>query len=157
MRLLLALLIAAPLAAQQDIPIPIPDQTIRIEAPPAQVEMTVFVEQLDSTQAAALAAAFAQAAQPGIDLLYQAIVEDREQEQQGAGTTERILKTAGWWALGIIALVKLHQIANREPDVTNIYVTHEDGDIHVTVPPHEPHEPHDHRRKRDHDDDDSES
>jgi len=152
MRFLLALLIAAPLAAQ-DIPIPVPDRILRVEAPPAQVEVIVSVEQLDSAQAAALAAAFAQAAQPGIDLLYQAIAEDREQEQQGAGTTERVLKTAGWWALGIIALVKLHQIANREPDVTVINVTHEDGDINIEVPPSEPH---DHHRK-DHDDDDSES
>ncbi len=151
MRLLLALLIAAAPLSAQDIPIPVPDQTIRVEAPPAQVDLTVLVEQLDSTQAAALAAAFAQAAQPGIDLLYQAIAQDQAQEQsQQAGTTERILKTAGWWALGIIALVKLHQIANREPDVTNINVTHEDGDIHVTVPPHE--HP-DRKRKRDHDDD----
>jgi hypothetical protein len=155
MRFLLALLIAAPLAAQQTVPIPVPDQTIRVEAPPAQVDLTVLVEQLDSTQAAALAAAFAQAAQPGIDLLYQAITEEREQEQQGAGTTERILKTAGWWALGIIALVKLHQIANREPDITNINVTHEDGDIHVTVPPHE--HPDRKRKRKDHDDGDSES
>ena len=151
MRLLLALLIAAAPLSAQDIPIPVPDQTIRVEAPPAQVDLTVLVEQLDSTQAAALAAAFAQAAQPGIELLYQAIAQDQAQEQsQQAGTTERILKTAGWWALGIIALVKLHQIANREPDVTNINVTHEDGDIHVTVPPHE--HP-DRKRKRDHDDD----
>ncbi len=149
MKLLLTLfLIAAPLSAQ-DFPIPIPDQVLRVEAPPAEVDLTVNIQQLDSTQAAALAAAFAEAAQPGIELLYQAIAEDREQEQQGAGTTERVLKTAGWWALGIIALVKLHQIANREPDVTNIYVTHEDGDIHVTVPPHEDHD--DHHRKRDDD------
>lgn len=136
---------AAPLLAQ-DIPIPVPDQTIRVEAPPAEVDLTVMVEQLDSAQAAALAAAFAQAAQPGIDMLYQALAQ--EQEQQGAGTTERIIKTAGWWALGIIALVKLHQIATRDPDVTIINVTHEDGDINIDVPPSEPHD-HDHRRKKD--------
>jgi len=148
---LVLLLLAVPLSAQ-DIPIPVPDQTIRVEAPPAQVDLTVLVEQLDSTQAAALAAAFALAAQPGIELLYQAIAADPV-IQQTEGTTERVLKTVGWWVLGIIAVKQLYNIANREPDVTNIHVTHEDGDITVTVPPHE--HP-DRKRKRDHDDDDSE-
>jgi len=146
---LVLLLLAAPLSAQDTLRLPGVDRILRIEAPPAEVDLTVLVQQLDSTQAAALAAAFQQAAQPGIDLLYQAITQSQEQEPQGAGTTERVLKTVGWWVLGIIAVKQLYNIANREPDVTNINVTHEDGDITVTVPPH------DHGRK-DHHDDDSE-
>ncbi len=152
MRLLLALLIAAPLAAQ-DLPIPVPDQILRVEAPPAEVTVNmIWPEELPVGMAQALADAYAEAAEPGIELLRQQIAQ--QQEQSSEGRTERIIKTAGWWALGIIALVKLHQIATREPDVTVINVTHEDGDINIDVPPSEPH---DHHRKRDHDDDDSES
>ncbi len=155
MRFLFALLIAAPLAAQQDIPLPIPDQIIRVEAPAAEVTVNmIWPEELPPGIAEALAAAYAEAAEPGIQLLRDQIAQDQEQEERGAGTTERVLKTVGWWVLGIIAVKQLYNIANREPDITNINVTHEDGDIHVTVPPHEPHE---HHRKKDHDDDDSES
>jgi len=141
------LLFTIPLSAQQTVPISIPDQTIRVETPPAEV--TVNVQLGDSALAAVMAEAFARAAEPGIVMLAEQIA--LQQEQQGAGTTERIVKTAGWWALGIIALVKLHQIAIRDPDVTNIIVTHEDGDIHVTVPPHEHPEQ---QLKHDHGDDD---
>jgi hypothetical protein len=49
---------------------------------------------------------------------------------------------------------QLYNIANREPDITNINVTHEDGDIHVTVPPHE-HPERKRKSKKDHDDSES--
>ena len=154
MKYLLALfLLAVPLSAQQTVPIPIPDQTIRIEAPPSQVEVNLlWPKELPEELAEALADAYAEAAEPGIALLADHISQDQNQEKQGAGTTERIIKTAGWWTLGIIALVKLHQIATRKPNITNINVTHEDGDIHVTVPAQND----DHHHDR-HKDDDGES
>ena len=47
MRFLFALLIAAPLPAQQAIPLPIPDQIIRVEAPaPIKIYQCVFIDGL---------------------------------------------------------------------------------------------------------------
>ena len=67
MRLLLALLIAAPLAAQ-DLPIPVPDQILRVEAPPAEVTVNmIWPEELPVGMAQALADAYAEAAEPGIE------------------------------------------------------------------------------------------
>lgn len=136
--LLVALLLAAPLAAQ-DIPIPVPDQTIRVETPPAQVE--VMVEINADSLASALATAFAEGAERATASLAAALAE--QSPQQGPGAAERTVRNVIWVVLGIIAVKKLHDIATRPPNVTNVNVTHEDGDIHVTVPPH------DHDRKRD--------
>ncbi len=81
-----------------------------------------------------------------IAVVLEAMAAQLEAQSQPS-TTERVLKTAGWWALGIIALVKLHQIANRPPDVTNVEVINEGDDVTVNVPDHE----HDRKRKRDDD------
>jgi len=146
---LVLLLLAAPLSAQ-DPPPPTSQTTLVapieniINVGPTPFEINIQPPMSDSVMLERLT--------ENVILLRMQLAQEQEQEQ-GAGTTERVLKTVGWWVLGIIAVKQLYNIANREPDVTNINVTHEDGDIHVTVPPHE--HP-DRKRKRDHDDDDSE-
>lgn len=143
--LLAMILLVAPLSAQ-DIPIPVPDQTIRVEAPPAQVEVMVEIN-VDSL-AASLAAAFAEGAERATASLAAAIAE-QSPTQQGPGAAERTVRNVIWVVLGIIAVKKLHDIATRPPNVTNVEVINEGDNVTVNVPDHEPH---DHRRKKDHHD-----
>jgi hypothetical protein len=137
------LLLAVPLAAQD----PVTDSvfvigTFQVPTSTVTVEDTTFVEIDVEVHTDSLAVVF--------ERLNANLAAQIAALNAPPSTTERVLKTAGWWALGIIALVKLHQIANRPPSVVNVEVINEGDNVTVNVPDHEHPEPEPHDHKHGH-------